>query len=420
MRYEVLRPLGHGGMAELLLARKLGEQGFQKLVVIKRILPHLAEEPTYVRLFLDEARLVGCLDHPNIVQLHDAGKIDGGWSITMEYVAGWELHTILERCAQRGAAIPIEHAVRIAHDVASALHHAHECRGFDGKPLHIVHRDVSPANIMVSREGSVKLLDFGIAKAATSTMRTRTGAVKGTAGYLSPEQVRGLRADRRSDIYALGIVLWELVTGRPLYADIEIANAAQLFDRPVRAASGLRADCPRELDAIISRALAREPEERYANAEELQRDLVELARRRQLALSPLPLAHFLRDLLGGECTRPPIEPERVTVADRNASGERDFDEEKTTRALDEHSVVATRVFRTDRPPAARPRIKAMIAIAIAIIAAILLLAVPRGTSESSPTPAGPTARPPTYEPRTSDRPEYHLRTPPKREVRGAR
>src|SRR6185436_7162337 len=215
--YEIIRTLAQGGMAQLFLARAVGPEGFEKIVVLKRILPHHAEDPKLVRSFLDEAKLVATLDHPHFAHVYDMGTLDGSYFFTMEYVHGPDVHAILKRCRRAGQPLAIEHAVLIARDVASALHYAHERRGADGARLHIVHRDVSPSNIIVSYDGVPKLVDFGIAKAARNPLRTQTGTLKGKISYMSPEQARGLRLDRRSDVFSLGVVLWELIADSALH-----------------------------------------------------------------------------------------------------------------------------------------------------------------------------------------------------------
>src|SRR5947207_1612886 len=201
-------------MAEIYLARADGPAG--KLVVLKKILPRYADKPRYVQLFLEEAKLAAGLDHPNIAQVYDIG-FEGGPFFAMEYLHGQDLRSILHRTWRLHERFPIEHAVDIARQVASALHCAHDKRRDDGTLLGIVHRDVSPSNIIVTYDGATKLLDFGVAKTAASTVKTRTGTLKGKISYMSPEQARGAAIDRRSDIFSLGVVLWEMVTIQRLF-----------------------------------------------------------------------------------------------------------------------------------------------------------------------------------------------------------
>ncbi len=299
--YEILHRFATGGMAELFLARSVGPEGFEKLVVLKKILPHLADNEKFVQLFLGEARLAASLDHPNIVHVYDLGTVDGNYFLTMEHVHGRDLRNVLHRCVRAELALPIQHAVHVARDIAAALHYAHERRGSDGGSLGIVHRDVSPANVMLSFEGAVKLLDFGVAKAATSSSRTRTGALKGKVAYMSPEQARGEQIDRRSDIFAAGIVLWEMVTTKRLFkTDNDLATIQKIIHEPVPAPSTVRTDCPAELDRIIVRALAKDGAARYQTAQELQLDLEELARETKLHQSSVALAAQMTALFADE------------------------------------------------------------------------------------------------------------------------
>jgi serine/threonine protein kinase len=212
-RYEVLKCLAHGATTDLLLARARGMAGFERHVVIKRIQDQHAEDPVFVQAFMTEARLAAALHHHNIVQVQDIGEDGGAPYFAMEYVHGEDVRTILAHVNKRRERLPLEYVISIVTSVAAALHHAHERSTPDGKPLSIVHRDVTPANIIVSYDGNVKVVDFGIAK-ATITMTTQVGVLKGRSPYMAPEQCAAKPVDRRSDVFALGIVLWEMATMR--------------------------------------------------------------------------------------------------------------------------------------------------------------------------------------------------------------
>ena len=299
--YEIVRKLARGGMAELFLARTLGPEGFEKLVVLKKILPSHSENPKFVRLFLDEAKLAATLDHPHIAHVYDMGKVDGHYFFTMEYVHGQDVRTAMRRAARMDRKFPIDHAVQIARNVAAALHYAHERRRADGTLLDIVHRDVSPSNVIVSYDGSVKLVDFGVAKAATSTVKTRTGTLKGKISYMSPEQAKGAPIDRRSDIFSLGIVLWELVTTQRLFkADNDLATIQMIINSKPTPPTQLRAECPNELERILLRALATNVDARYQTAEQMQLDLDELAREQKLNQSTVSLRTFMHEMFADE------------------------------------------------------------------------------------------------------------------------
>ncbi len=300
--YTIVRKLAKGGMAEIYLARSLGPEGFEKLVVLKRILPKYAENPKFVQLFLDEAKLAASLDHPNVVHVYDMGRVDNHYFFTMEYVHGQDTRSILRKASRiKGHEIPIAIAVQIVRSMASALHHAHERKRPDGAARDIVHRDVSPSNILVSYDGAIKLADFGVAKAATSSVRTRTGALKGKVGYMSPEQARGTMIDRRSDVFSLGVVLWELLAMRRLFkTDNDLATIQAIINTPPPSLTELRDDCPPELDRIARKALEKEPATRYQSAQQLQRDLEELARELKLDQSSISLSSYMTELFADE------------------------------------------------------------------------------------------------------------------------
>ncbi|MBL8945773.1 MAG: protein kinase [Myxococcales bacterium] len=296
-RYELLRRLGSGGMAEVHLARAAGLEGFQKLVVLKRILPHLSADQEFVRMFLAEARLAAILDHSNVVQVFDIGKEGADYFFTMEYVYGENLQTILRAIRRKGDALPLELAIAIAIGAATGLHYAHDRVGFDGMPLQIVHRDVSPTNVMVTYDGCVKVADFGIAKVTSRTDVTRAGIRKGKVPYMSPEQCRAQPLDRRSDVYALGIVLYECATmGRLFDGDNEFGVMNRIVNGDVPLPSTKRQNFPKDLERIIMKALASDRDRRYASGAELVADLERFARERKLRVSAAALGEFMHAL----------------------------------------------------------------------------------------------------------------------------
>src|SRR4051794_1445723 len=246
-------------MAEIFLARVSGLPGFHKMVVIKRILPQLATKTDFVEMFLDEARIAATLQHPNVVQMYDVGVVDGNYFIAMEYLHGEDVRSLMKSLFRQEKKLPVEHALNIVIGVASGLHYAHEKVGFDGTRLEIVHRDVTPQNIIVTYDGAVKLLDFGIAKASNRFGETRFGTLKGKVPYMSPEQCRGEPLDRRSDIFSLGIMLYELTLGRRLFkgkSDFELLK--QIVEGTVPPPRELEPDYAPALEAIVMRALAKE------------------------------------------------------------------------------------------------------------------------------------------------------------------
>jgi serine/threonine protein kinase len=312
-RYRVVRPLAQGGMAELFLARATGIQGFEKLVVIKRVLPELARDADYANMFIDEARLAARMHHSNLVQVYDIGEADGLPFYAMEYLDGHDVRAIMRMTGGKKEPLPLEHALSIVIGVAAALHYAHELRDEDGRALGIVHRDVSPQNVAVTFDGGVKLFDFGVAKAKRRSTETRHGMLKGKLQYMSPEQCRGEEVDRRSDIFSCSILLWELTTGRRLYggkSDFGVMKSIAEADAPKP--SLVWPDCPPELEAIVMRGLRREREGRFASAEELQLALEAFARERRLAVSGVGLGKHLRRLYA-KSVREPGERERSTL-----------------------------------------------------------------------------------------------------------
>jgi serine/threonine protein kinase len=269
-KYQLVKKLATGGMAEVWLAKQTGIEGFNRHIVLKRILGHLAEDPEFIAMFLQEARIASRFNHPNIAQIYDLGEHGGSYFIAMEYVHGEDLGRIMRRAWSTGQWIARPLAIRIVADAAAGLHYAHSRADEQGRPLRIVHRDVSPQNILVSFDGSVKLVDFGIAKAADQVSNTKSGAIKGKFAYMAPEQAGGLPLDARTDVFALGLVLYELITGvRPLKRDHEIATLQAALECKIEKPS-LVADVPAELDDVVMRALAKDPDQRYREARQLQ------------------------------------------------------------------------------------------------------------------------------------------------------
>jgi TonB family protein len=274
-QYELLSKIASGGMAEVFRARRTGVEGFQKIVAIKKILPHIADNDEFITMFADEAKLAAELNHPNIVHIYDLGKIQaGGYFIAMEYVEGTDLRSILRRGRHAGLPMPVPLAVYVASKVASALDYAHRRRDARGEDLHIVHRDVSPQNILISHEGEIKLCDFGIAKADRKVSQTESGSLKGKLQYMSPEQAWGKPIDHRSDLFSLGSVLHEMLTGERLFRGgtdmvvLELVRKAEVV-----APSQRNPDVPALLDAVVLKALARDRDARYATGAEMLRDL---------------------------------------------------------------------------------------------------------------------------------------------------
>jgi eukaryotic-like serine/threonine-protein kinase len=275
--YRLIAELGRGGMADVFLAATEGPSGsgFTKLAVVKTLRPHLAEDPEFVAMLMDEARITARLAHPNVVQLFEVGRVEGQYFLAMEFLEGQALHRIVQRAAYRRTEVPPEVYYALVSDVLAGLHHAHELTDYDGTPFEVTHRDVTPHNVFVTYAGAVKVVDFGIAKATGRTSQTEHGTVKGKVRYMSPEQAGGGLVDRRTDIFAAGLILSNLVTRTTFWGertDVEVSQALQHGDY----GSSPRERCPSvplEIDAICRKALAFRREDRYATADEMRADL---------------------------------------------------------------------------------------------------------------------------------------------------
>lgn len=284
-------------MAELFLAKQTGLSGFEKVVAIKRILPHLTQGPEFVDMFINEAKLAALLSHQNIVQIYDLGSIDQAYYIAMEYIMGKDLRTVLTRGKARKFLVSIGDILLIISKICSALDYAHRKKDLHGNDLHLVHRDISPQNILISYEGEVKLVDFGIAKAAMGGQETKTGILKGKLAYMSPEQAWGKPVDGRTDIFALGIVLYEALTGERLFSgNNEISILEKVRQAEITPPAQLNPEILPELETIIYKALAREPENRYQSAAEMQIALESIITQKGYAFSSLSLSSYMQNL----------------------------------------------------------------------------------------------------------------------------
>ena len=278
-KYELLNPLASGGMAELFLARQAGVRGFERQVVIKRLHPRFATDEAVVRMFIDEASIAARLSHANIVQIYDLGEDQGSYFIAMEYVNGRSLSEIQEKEIALGRPLPYTVVAHVISRVCRGLYHAHTLNDEQGRPLAIVHRDVSPQNVLVSFDGEVKLADFGIAKAASRAAETQAGVLKGKVAYMSPEQVESKPVDARSDVFAVGILLYELTCRRRLFRrNSDFATMRAVVKDPIPPPSAVAEDVPDELEAVILRALARDPDQRYQDAQQMQLELEQAIR----------------------------------------------------------------------------------------------------------------------------------------------
>jgi serine/threonine protein kinase len=320
--YRLLERIAAGGMAEVFRAKRSGVEGFEKVVAVKRILPHLSDNKEFVEMFIDEAKMVAGLSHPNIVQIYDLGKIERTYFIAMEYVHGKDLRTILKQAKEKGLRIPLDLSVLIISKVCSALEYAHRKKDESGLPLKIVHRDISPQNILISFEGEVKLTDFGIAKATSKATDTDRGALRGKLLYMSPEQASGHPLDKRSDVFSLGVVFYEMITDVKPFLGTSEKGILQLVREcrfePVRS---LNPRISERLEGVITKALVKDPEERYQDASEMYRDLERVLHERQPPAAT-ELARFMEILFeGGDA---PAE-EQAAAPEARADGDIEID-----------------------------------------------------------------------------------------------
>lgn len=273
-QYVLLEKIAAGGMAEVWKARMRGVEGFQKIVAIKKILPHLSDNQDFIEMFIDEAKLAAQLNHNNIIHIYDLGKIQSSYYIAMEYIDGFDLKTILKRSHERDQPMSMDLALFISAKIAAALDYAHRKRDFENKDIGLVHRDVSPQNVLISQEGDIKLCDFGIAKAASKASQTQAGALKGKLQYMSPEQAWGKAIDRRSDVFALATVLFEMLTGRQLFTgESEMSILEQVREARVDAPSKFNDEITPEIDRIALKALQKDPADRFQTAADMAREI---------------------------------------------------------------------------------------------------------------------------------------------------
>jgi serine/threonine protein kinase len=351
-RYQLLRRLAVGGMGEVFLARQVAAGGFEKLLVVKRVLPHLAEEEDFIEMLFDEARIAAALNHPNISQIYELGEVDGVYYIAMEYIHGDSLRAVNQRANEREAGIPLALKCRIIADSAAGLDFAHRAKTATGKRLGLIHRDISPQNILLGFNGAVKLIDFGVAKAVGNISNTLTGHIKGKYAYMSPEQARGEELDHRSDIFGLGIVFYELLTNSRLFKrDNDTATLKAVVGAKIVPPSQVVKGIPKGLDPIVLKALGRPREERYQTMGDFQLALEDFLVQERLPGTVAHLSAFIRDLYEQEIAddRFHSEPTQIAVSPFAAAS-------RSGKALPRSTDSRTSVH-PDKPSGARRPVK---------------------------------------------------------------
>jgi serine/threonine protein kinase len=313
-RYRVVEKLESGGMAEVFRAESEGLQGFKKQVAIKRVLPHLSEKKKFISMFLDEARLSAHLSHSNCVQVFDIGVGDNAYFIVMEFVDGANLKAIAESLRKAEKEFPAHYVAFIAHEICKGLAYAHELVDPNGNDLHIVHRDMSPPNVLITKYGEVKIVDFGLAKANSQLERSEPGIIKGKFSYLSPEAAMGQDVDSRTDIFAVGIILWELLAGRRLFlGETDFQTVKKVQQAVVPSISSINSKVPPDLERIVAKALARDSNVRYRTARELGQDLSKFMFRLGQPVSTFDIATLVQ---GAMRERQRVRPPMGSIIDK--------------------------------------------------------------------------------------------------------
>ena len=373
-KYLLLSRIAQGGMAELYRAKLIGDEGFEKLIAIKTILPHLSEETNLVNSFIDEAKLAAFLQHPNIVQIYDFGSVNSTYYIAMEYLYGKDLKLVTERYKEKELPLSIENALYIAAQVCAGLDYAHKLKDFRGRPLNIIHRDIGPHNIFVSYDGQVKIIDFGIAKAAIQNTKTQDGSIKGKMAYMSPEQAMGESIDHRSDIFAMGILIYEMVTHKRMFEGDAFRVFAKVREADYTPAEIVNEALPRELCRIIDKALTKDREQRYQSAEELLADLEKCMRGLSISPSYRNLSQYMKDLFGKEAEAELETIRKISDTDSIKSLEKD----KTIRPQTEKTIVLAEDDLPSRQKTHKPLFAyyVLILIAAGILAALAFVKGP--------------------------------------------
>src|SRR5580700_8229648 len=299
-RYRVLKRLASGGMAEVFVAESAGIEGFRKQVAIKRVLPQLSKKEQFIAMFLDEARLSAHLSHSNVVSVFDIGVGDGTYFIVMEYVDGADLKAVVDHSKKIGRHIPVEVAAYVATRICQGLAYAHELKT-EGKSLQIIHRDITPANVLITRYGEVKIVDFGLAKASSQLAASDAGVIKGKFGYLAPETVLEKPVDQRVDVFATGIILWEMLSGQRLFqGDTDYQTVRKVREAVIPSLIPMGLGVTSDLEQIVLRALAKDPDARYLTARDLGHDLTRFLYRFGRPVGDDDVAELVRHAVGGD------------------------------------------------------------------------------------------------------------------------
>jgi eukaryotic-like serine/threonine-protein kinase len=412
--YALIREIARGGMAEIWLARQSGPLKLERPVVIKRIIASSAEEPAFVEMFLDEARIASQLSHPNIVQVFELGEHSGSYFIVMEYVPGQNLARVVRAVTKDGGSFSIALAVKLIALAADGLGYAHTRKGLDGKPLEIVHRDVSPQNVIITYDGHLKVLDFGIAKASNRLTRTKTGLVKGKLAYMAPEQALGEPVGAAADVFSLGVMLFELVTGTRLYGEATEVEIVRMIatHKPFPNARSRKPDVPDDLDRLISKAMCPHAALRFQDGRELHLALEAWLKQRTDAPSVADLEQLMLTLFGERVDELRAELEAaqsgiVLEASKEPSSPSAIS--KSMPGATPRSELETVQSRREAPPQSN-RLSVVLAASglLALGAAITLVMVPRVLPQAAPQ-AELKGAPPPPQPKPAEPPPEPLK-----------
>ncbi len=386
-KYLLLESIAVGGMAQLYRAKITGAEGFEKLIAIKRILPHLSGEKDLVTAFIDEAKLAALLNHQNIVQIYDFGLMENSYFIAMEHLIGKDLRHIFSKSKEKNTPLGLEHALYIASQTCAGLDYAHKLTDFQGKPLNLIHRDISPQNILITYEGEVKIVDFGIAKAALQDTVTQNGLIKGKVAYMSPEQASGVKIDHRSDIFSTGILLYEMVTGKRMFTGDPLQVLERVrrgeFEPPEKAVSGL----PPKLYGIIHKALSKEIDRRYQSCGEMLADVEECMFELSLRHAARGLAEYMKNLFQEEIKAENCKSHELQTAEASAgelqdekgfSADLQFFEEILQKAK---AMTQEETSRWTKPKVLYGALGGGVLLAILLIWAFLLKGTPMNAAE---------------------------------------
>ena len=394
-KYLILDKIATGGMAEMYQAKITSVEGFEKLVAIKKILPNLTQDKNLVKMFIDEAKLAAMLFHQNIVQIYDLGSMEGAYFIAMEYIHGKDLRVLTRKAKERNLQLPLEYALYITCRICSGLDYSHNIKDLQGNPLGLIHRDISPQNILVTYQGEVKIVDFGIAKAAKKSADTKEGLIKGKVCYMSPEQAAGKAIDNRSDIFSTGILLYEMVTGERMFqgSDMEVLERVRKAD--FEPAENIVPDLPSEVSKILSRALAKGVTRRYKSCAQMLADLEECLTAFPVRPSAEGLSQYMKELFVEEIAAEATALQRTEIKLSALKGEPVSEAQtKTLQILEHIEPVPTK--KTEVPRSTH-RLWLGTWAAVMVAAAVVLALLIKQKSFSTPSQNKPVATAETAE-----------------------